>query len=138
MIRAARDADFAFLRALSIGPTDEQLSAQIRQGRLRIIESDENSEGFLKFCILWEILPFIEVIVVREECRGRGFGRRAVRAWEQEMAGRSFSRVIVSTQANETAQEFWRKIGYRDCGSLTLPGKPVELFMYRDLTEAAS
>jgi len=46
-------------------------------------------------------------------------------------------RAAVSTQADETAQYFWRQIGYQDCGSLALPGRPVELFMYRDLSPAA-
>lgn len=49
------------------------------------------------------------------------------------MAARSFRRAIISTQADETAQYFWRRVGYQDCGSLALPGRPVELFMYRDI-----
>ncbi len=136
MIRAARESDFTFLRGFSTDPTDRQLEAQIQDGRLRIIESTEGQVGFIKFYVLWEILPFIEVIIVREECRRCGIGRRAVRGWEMEMAARSLSRAIVSTQANETAQEFWRRIGYRDCGSLALPGRPLELFMYRDISAA--
>jgi len=136
MIRAARASDFTFLRGFSTDPTDRQLEAQIQDGRLRIIESTEGQVGFIKFYVLWEILPFIEVIIVREECRRCGIGRRAVRAWEVEMAARSLSRAIVSTKANETAQEFWRRIGYRDCGSLALPGRPIELFMYRDISAA--
>jgi ribosomal protein S18 acetylase RimI-like enzyme len=136
MIRVARGSDFTFLRGFSTDPTDRQLRAQIQDGRLRIIESTEGQVGFIKFYVLWEILPFIEVIMVRDECRRCGIGRRAVRAWEGEMAARSLSRAIVSTPANETAQEFWRRIGYRDCGSLALPGRPIELFMYRDISAA--
>ncbi len=89
--------------------------------------------GFLKFYILWEVLPFIEVLLVREEWRRRGIGREAVRSWESEMAARSFQRVLTSTQADESAQVFWRRIGYRDCGSILLPGKPAELFLFRDI-----
>ena len=137
MVRLATTADFDFLRSMSIGPTDEQLRAQIRDGRLRVVESDARPVGFLKFCILWEELPFLEVIVIREDCRGRGIGTRAVRAWEREMAERSSRFVIVSTQADETAQEFWRRVGYEDCGSLMLPGKPAELFLYRDIRHSA-
>jgi len=137
MIRAARKSDFAFLRGFSDDPTDAQLKVQIQDGRLRIIEAAEGQVGFIKFYVLWEILPFIEVIIVRGDRRGRGIGRQAVRAWEGEMAARSLQRAMVSTQANETAQGFWRRIGYRDCGSLVLPGRPIELFMYRDISAAA-
>ncbi len=93
--------------------------------------------GFLKFYVLWEMLPFIEVLLVREDRRRRGIGRDAVRSWEREMAERSFRRAITSTQADETAQEFWRRIGYRDCGSFNLPGWPAELFLFHDIGNGA-
>ena len=134
MIRDAREADFDFLRGFSPGPTDERLLAQIRDGRLRIIELTEGPVGFIKFYVLWEILPFMEVIIIREDSRGRGIGRQAVRAWEEEMARRAFPRTVVSTQ---TAQGFWRRVGYRECGSLRLPNWEVELFMYRDISPIA-
>jgi ribosomal protein S18 acetylase RimI-like enzyme len=133
MLRLATDHDFGFLRGFSTEPRDEHLRAQIRDGRLRIIESAGHPAGFVKFYVLWEILPFIEVIIVREELRGRGVGKEAVRSWESEMAGRYFARVLTSTRADETAKNFWRRLGYCDCGSLTLPGRPVELFFSRDL-----
>ena len=138
MLRAARDTDFAFVRDFSSEPRDDRLRAQIRDGRLRIIESSEGPVGFIKFYVLWEVLPFIEVIMIRNDCRGRGIGRAAVRAWEVEMSALSFQRAITSTQADETAQYFWRRVGYQDCGSLALPGRPVELFMYRDISTLAA
>lgn len=133
MLRTAQDTDFDFLRDFSSECREDQLRAQIRDGRLRIINSSEGPVGFIKFYVLWEVLPFVEVIIIREESRGRGLGRAAIRSWEEEMSARSFQRAITSTQANETAQHFWRRIGYQDCGSLALPGRPVELFMYRDI-----
>jgi ribosomal protein S18 acetylase RimI-like enzyme len=133
MLRTAQDTDLTFLSGFTSGPRDDQLRAQVRDGRLRIIESAEGAVGFIKFYILWEVLPFIEVIIIREDCRGRGIGRAAIGEWEAEMSGRSFQRAIVSTQADETAQYFWRRIGYQDCGYLALPGRPVELLLHRDL-----
>jgi GNAT superfamily N-acetyltransferase len=132
MLRTASDADVAFLNGLSPVGSVELLREQIREWRLLIIEHAGEPAGFIKFYVLWETLPFIEVIVVREDLRMRGIGKAAVRFWEREMAKRSHSRVLVSTQSNESAQDFWRRIGYRDCGSLELPGRPGELFMYRD------
>lgn len=137
MLRAATEADFDFLRGFANEPGDVQLTAQIRDGRLRIIEPAGIPVGFIKSYVLWETLPFMEVIILREDSRGRGFGREAVRQWEKEMAGRSFTRAVISTSADETAQEFWRRIGYRDCGSLNLPGRSIELFMSRDISATA-
>jgi ribosomal protein S18 acetylase RimI-like enzyme len=132
MLRCASADDIESLSRLAPDSDLELLRAQIRGGRLLIIEHSGEPAGFIKFCILWETLPFIEIIVVREDLRGRGIGRAAVRRWEREMAERAYSRVAISTQANESAQGFWRRIGYRDCGSLELPDRPAELFMFRD------
>jgi ribosomal protein S18 acetylase RimI-like enzyme len=138
MLRAATEEDFDFLRGFASEPGDAQLRAQIRDGRLRIIEPAGIPVGFIKFYVLWETLPFIEVIILREDGRGRGLGREAVRQWEREMAGRSFTRAVISTPADETAQGFWRRIGYCDCGSLNLSGRPIELFMSRDISATAA
>jgi GNAT superfamily N-acetyltransferase len=138
MLRAATDADLDFLRGFPDGPGDARLRAQVRDGRLRIIEPGGTPVGFIKFSVLWETLPFIEVLALREDCRGRGLGRAAVRGWEREMAGRSLTRALVSTQAGGAAHGFWRRIGYADCGSLDLPGRPAEQFMFRDISAAAA
>ena len=61
------------------------LRAQIRDGRIFVIEHSGERVGFIKSYVLWEKLPFIEVIVIREDSRKRGIGRAAVRAWEQVM-----------------------------------------------------
>jgi ribosomal protein S18 acetylase RimI-like enzyme len=131
MLRPSADSDFAFVREHSSGPTDDQLYAQIRDGRLWIIEVDRRPIGFIKSCVLWETLPFIEVIVIEESERGNGYGRKAVRSWEAEMVRQGYELVLISTQKDETAQHFWRKLGYSDCGTLSVPGKPQELFLQR-------
>jgi ribosomal protein S18 acetylase RimI-like enzyme len=72
--------------------------------------------------------------MIAEPQRGKGHGSRAVRAWEEEMKERGFAVVLASTQADEGAQHFWRKLGYVDCGMLLLPDKPAELFLQHLLT----
>lgn len=139
MLRAAQLSDFAFLRQLSTDPGDEALESQIRGGRLRIIESEADGPapsrpmGFLKFTVLWETLPFIEVIWLAQAQRGRGLGQQVVSEWELEMRGRGFDLVLTSTAADATAQHFWRKLGYTDCGVLTVRRKPAEIFLQKAL-----
>ena len=134
MIRHAREGDFSFLRGVSTEPSNEALRAQIGDGRVRIIEHDGRPVGFLKFVVLWENLPFVEVLFLAEPQRGHGFGRQAMRDWEREMAQAGHSRALTSTQADETAQVFWRKIGYEDCGSFHLPDRQNELMLQRDIS----
>ena len=46
--------------------------------------------------------------------------------WEDEMRGLGYKMVMTSTQADEQAQHFYRKLGYVDRGCLVLDGTPFE------------
>ena len=60
-----------------------------------------------------------------------------MRYWEDEMRRQNHGMVMTSTQSDETAQHFYRKLGYRDAGCLLLdlPGyaQPTELFFAKPL-----
>jgi ribosomal protein S18 acetylase RimI-like enzyme len=152
MLRPAHPTDLLFFIGLPVKnqPSDEVLRAQIESDRLRIIELDSkprtenrtprkaNREpkrpiGLLKFTILWETLPFIELIWLKPRARGHQLGRSAVQAWEKEMRERGFNLVLTSSAADEPGQHFWRKLGYTDCGSLTVRNKPAEIFLQKRL-----
>ena len=53
--------------------------------------------------------------------------------WQEDMKKQGYGLLLISTQVDEQAQHFYRKIGYQDCGSLILyvPGfqQPMEMFM---------
>ena len=41
--------------------------------------------------------------------------------------------VMTSSQSDEKAQHFYRKLGYSDVGSLTLPKEPLEIIFMKKL-----
>ena len=41
--------------------------------------------------------------------------------------------MLTSTLADETAQHFYRKLGYRDTGSLLLPNEALEIILIKFL-----
>ena len=53
------------------------------------------------------------------------------------MRAEGFEMVMTSTQVDENAQHFYRKIGYKDCGGflVAVPGcrQPMELMMIKAL-----
>ena len=57
--------------------------------------------------------------------------------WEQDMREQGYGLVMTSTQVNEEAQHFYRKLGYRDCGGFVvdIPGyeQPMEMIMIKAL-----
>ena len=93
--------------------------------------------GLMHHCVLWDKLPFLNLLCVLEGERGRGLGTIAMESWEAEMKKRGYIMVLLSTQADETAQHFYRKLGYVDCGCLLFQNtpydQPTELFFRKVL-----
>ena len=67
----------------------------------------------------------------------KGYGRRLMEFWENEMRLQGYGMIMTSTQVDENAQHFYRKLGYKDCGGLLIdiPGyeQPMEMFMSKAL-----
>ena len=55
--------------------------------------------------------------------------------WERDMKKQGYGMLLTSTQADEQAQHFYRKLGYKDCGGVVfdVPGyeQPTELFLVK-------
>jgi ABC-type multidrug transport system ATPase subunit len=64
-------------------------------------------------------------------------GKRAMLSWEKEMREFGYKMVMTSTQVDEQAQHFYRKLGYVEKGCLVLDGtpheQPQEMFMLKVL-----
>ena len=70
--------------------------------------------------------------VVRER-RGQGVGTALVTAWETSHLAVGHTFVLTSTVSAETAQHFYRRLGYVDSGVLLLPEEPAELILRKSL-----
>lgn len=127
-IRPAVTTDTDFLKELALIRSNNRLEETLASGNIQIITADHTSIGFLSYSILWGTLPFLELIEIQESQRGQKFGESSVRAWERDMGNRGFDLVLTSTNADSNAQHFWRKMGYVDCGALTVRNKPAEVF----------
>lgn len=67
----------------------------------------------------------------------KGYGRMLMQHWENDMRQQGYGMIMTSTQVDEDAQHFYRKLGYKDCGGFTvdIPGyeQPMELFLSKSL-----
>ena len=67
----------------------------------------------------------------------KGYGRMLMEFWEQDMKTRGYGMLMTSTQVDEDAQHFYRKLGYKDCGGfvLDIPGyeQPMEMVMVKGI-----
>lgn len=128
---AAETTDFNYLRQFNLAPGDAALTAGARSGCLKIVFDNDLRVGFLFYSVLWGTLPFLEFIEILPSERRKTVGGRAVRTWERQMAAQGFDLVLISTSADADSQHFWRKMGYVDCGALTVRQKPAEVFLQR-------
>lgn len=83
--------------------------------------------------MFWDNTPFMNMLYLLDNERGKGNGSRLVIFWENEMKQKNYEFVLTSTQSNEEAQFFYRKIGYVDSGALLLPNEPLEIILYKKL-----
>ena len=104
-----------------------------RQGYVFI--EDEKVIGVLRYNLFWDNTPFCTMLFIADGYRGRGYGKRMMGRWEQDMKALGYGILMTSTQVDEEAQHFYRKLGYRDCGGFVVdvPGyeQPMEMVMIK-------
>lgn len=136
-IRLMTLADKKFVMSIDKHVDDEKYDRRV-YSKCGYIICEENEEvGVMFHTVLWDNLPFMNFIFVRDEFRGKGIGSKAILSWEEEMRKQGYKMVLISTQVDEMAQHLYRKLGYIDCGSLLFNGtpfeQPMEMFMRKVL-----
>lgn len=133
MIRYAKAVDFAKLSELDAHISENELKSCIERQRIIIYEKNDFIVGWLRFGMFWDNTPFINMLYIIDGERGKGFGTALCDLWESEMQVQGYDTVLTSTLSNEQAQHFYRKRGYKDCGSLILPEEPLEIILMKQL-----
>ncbi len=106
-----------------------------RQGYVLLAEG--RVAGILRYNLFWDNTPFCTFLFVDEPQRGKGCGRALMEYWERDMKALGFGMLMTSTQADEEAQHFYRKLGYKDAGGFVvdIPGfeQPMELILLKGI-----
>lgn len=134
-VRYANEGDLALLRGHDRHIRADELQSSIEAKRVLVILDGGRAAGWLRYNLFWDNLPFLNMLYLFEEYRGKGYGAQLVQYWEAEMARAGHREVLTSTLSNERGQFFFRKRGYTDCGALLLPGEPLEIILRKELAE---
>ena len=134
-IRYAKADELEMIAEYDDHLSKEELKNAIAMKRIILLFIDGEYEGWLRFNLFWDNIPFMNLLYISEEQRGKGYGRKMVEFWEHEMEKQGYEFVMTSTQSDEEAQFFYRKLGYTDRGALVLPDEPLEIIFYKNLSE---
>ena len=136
-IRYAQEADRAMWSRLDRHLPDSEYARKTAARQAYVLEEGGEGLAVLRWGLFWDSIPFCNLLYVAEGARFRGLGRALTAHWEGEMKALGCGLVMTSTQADEGAQHFWRKLGYRDCGGFVLPfpgyEQPTELILAKPL-----
>ena len=103
------------------------------------IEPHYNNEciGVMVYNLIFDLIPFLTMMYIEDDYQRKGFGTKAMAHWENEMRSHGHKMIMVSTQVDEDAQHFYRKLGYKDMGSIIMNippyEQPMEIFMGKAL-----
>lgn len=136
-IRVVEEKDKDYVMSIDKHVNDNSYRNRVYTKSGYVLWQEGQRVGLMVHCILWDNLPFLNFLYVAEKYRGKGYAKKAILDWEQEMKLQGYKMTLISTQADETAQCLYRKLGYVDCGGLlffdTSLDQPMEMFLRKIL-----
>ena len=102
-----------------------------------VLLEDNKPVGLLRYNLFWDKFPFCTMLFIEQNYQRKGYGRKLMEHWENDMKSKGYGMLLTSTQVDENAQHFYRKLGYKDCGGLVIDvpefKQPMELFLVKGL-----
>ncbi len=136
-IRYVQKDDKNFWYKLDKHLPETEFEKKIRDKMGYVLLENDVPLGLLRYNLFWDNTPFCTMLYIDSESQGKGYGRSIMEFWEKEMKSMGYGMLMTSTQVDESAQHFYRKLGYQDSGGfiVTVPGfeQPMELFMVKEI-----
>ncbi|MBO5208377.1 MAG: GNAT family N-acetyltransferase [Lachnospiraceae bacterium] len=133
LIRLATIEDINNLEEHDKHISKQELENSIRLNRVYVAESNGNFVGWLRYNLFWDNTPFMNMLYLLENSRGKGFGKQLVEYWENQMRMQNYEIVMTSTASDEYAQHFYNKLGYSTIGGFLLGEDPYEIILSKKL-----
>lgn len=136
-IRYVENGDKDFWFSMDKHLPESEFEKKVRDQQGYVLLADGVKAGILRYNLFWDNTPFCTMLFVDWAHQKKGYGRVLMEHWEEDMRKQGFGMIMTSTQVDEQAQHFYRKMGYKDCGGLLLdiPGyeQPMEMFLSKAL-----
>lgn len=136
-IRYLEKSDKQFWYSLDKHLPETEFENKVKTKRGYVLLSDDIPIGLLRYNLFWDNTPFCTMLFIDAAYQRKGYGKQLLQFWEQDMKTQGYGMVLTSTQADETAQHFYRKSGYKDCGGFVIDipayAQPMELFLIKQI-----
>lgn len=136
-IRYIKDTDKAFWFRLDEHIAESEFEKKVRDKMGYVLSVNEVPVGILRYNLFWDNIPFCTMLFIDSEYQHKGYGKELMNFWQKEMKQIGYGILMTSTQVDEAAQHFYRKIGFHDAGSLIIDipkyKQPMEMFFIKEL-----
>jgi ribosomal protein S18 acetylase RimI-like enzyme len=130
-IKYAGNDDLLWLKEHDKYISEKILMDKIKNKEIYVVKNKGKIIGWLRYNLFWDNIPFMNMIYFLEEYRKMGIGTELVKYWENEMKQNGYNNVLTSTQSDEEAQHFYRKIGYKEIGGFKYYNDPYEIIFQK-------
>jgi len=133
IIRYANINDHLWLAEHDKHISEMNLKNKIKDNEVYVIEINGKIAGWLRYNLFWDNIPFMNMVYILDEYQKMGIGKSLVKYWENEMKNNGYDNILTSTQSNEEAQHFYRKLGYKEIGGFKYFNDPYEIIFQKIL-----
>ncbi len=136
-IQYVQQKDKKFWFSLDKHLSKEEFDQKVLTKRGYVLFENEQPIGILRYHLFWDNTPFCTLLFIAANYQRQGYGKMLMKYWEEDMKSQGYGMIMTSTQVDEEAQFFYRKLGYKDCGSLIIDipeyAQPMELIMIKKI-----
>ena len=136
-IRYVQIEDKEFWYRLDKHLPETEFVNKVRDKRGYILLLDSVPIGLLRYNLFWDNTPFCTMLFIDRDCQGKGYGKKLMELWENDMKLQGYGMLLTSTQVDEHSQHFYRKLGYKDCGGFVIDipeyAQPMEMFLVKSI-----
>lgn len=125
--------DMQYLNKYDCHISHEELKNSIVLKRVYVAYENQKFIGWLRYNLFWDNTPFMNMLYLLEDSRGKGYGKQLVGFWEEQMKTQKYTMVMTCTAADEYAQHFYHRLGYTTIGGFMLPNEPYEIILSKKI-----